>query len=56
MLLGFSSLNIQTAGYSGAGNRGRGILAEGHIPAVSVKRAEEIRSLLMKKIVKRRVM
>ncbi|MEK6823724.1 MAG: PH domain-containing protein [Nanoarchaeota archaeon] len=43
----FSSLSIQTAGYSYSGARG---IPEGYIPAVSVKRAEEIREFLMKKI------
>lgn len=52
-MLGFSTLNIQTAGYSGGGHRGGRIGAEGHIPAVGIKRAEEIRTLLMKKIGKR---
>lgn len=52
-LLGFSTLSIQTAGYSGYSRNGRGAAAEGSIPAVSVVRAEEIRSFLMKKIGKR---
>jgi putative membrane protein len=46
-ILGFSSVSIQTAGYSG---HGRGIGAEGHLPALSIKAAEKIREFLMKKI------
>jgi len=50
-MFGFSTLNIQTAGY--ASSYGRGLpKSEGHIPAVSTKRAEEIRNFLMKKISK----
>ena len=48
-IIGFSSVNIQTAGYSS----GRGINVEGYIPAVSVNKAEEIRNFLMKKIGKK---
>ncbi len=50
-MCGFSSLSIQTAGYSYAGARGT---PEGYIPAVSVKRAEEIREFLVKKISSKR--
>ncbi len=46
---GFSSVHIQTAGYS-AGPRGRGIGAEGYIPAVETHKAEEIRTFVLKKI------
>ncbi len=46
-MLGFSSVMIQTAGFSGAGR------AEGYIPAVSPEGAEKIRDFLMKKITKR---
>lgn len=54
-MLGFSTLNIQTAGYhSYAGGRhGRGTMAEGHIPAVSVEGAEKIREFVMKRIGRR---
>jgi membrane protein YdbS with pleckstrin-like domain len=53
-LLGFSSLNIHTAGYSGYGGRqGRGMGAEGSIPAIGPQAAEKIREFLMKKIGKR---
>jgi membrane protein YdbS with pleckstrin-like domain len=51
-ILGFSTLEIQTAGYSGGyyGRRGGMPRSEGHIPAVSIKAAEKIRDFLMKKI------
>lgn len=50
-MLGFSSLEIHTAGYSGGyhGKRGGGH-SEGHIPAVEMAHAEKIREFLMKKI------
>ena len=52
-MLGFSTLAIQTAGYSG-GYQGRGgIRAEGLIPAVSIQEAEDKREFLMKKIGKK---
>ncbi len=50
-MMGFSTLDIQTAGYHYAG-RG-GAVSEGHIPAVSVNDAEKIRGFLIKKIGKR---
>lgn len=50
-LLGFSTIYIQTAGYSSYGRHGLR-KAEGYIPAVSVKSAEKIRNHLMKKIKK----
>lgn len=50
-MLGFSSINIQTAGYSGGG-RGTPV-SEGYIPAVSQEAAESIREFIMKKIGKR---
>lgn len=50
-ICGFSSVNIQTAGYSVPANaRGH---SEGYIPAVDVKEAEKIREFLMKKINKK---
>jgi membrane protein YdbS with pleckstrin-like domain len=52
-IFGFSTLNIQTAGYGGMMyRRGFGGMAqsEGYIPAVGVKDAEKIRDFLMKKI------
>ena len=51
-MLGFSSVNIQTAGYSAPVRSGYGIHSEGYIPAVSIEEAEEIREFLMKKISK----
>ena len=49
-IFGFSTLNIQTAGYSGGyGGYGRG-MSEGYIPAVSIKEADKRRTFLMKKI------
>ena len=50
-LCGFSSVNIQTAGYSAMGRRG--ISSEGYLPAVSPEEADEMREFLMKKISKR---
>ena len=47
-MIGFSTVNIQTAGY-GVQN----VRSEGYIPAVSVENAEKIRNFLMKKISKR---
>ena len=50
-LCGFSTVNIQTAGYGGySGRRGFGMMSEGFIPAVSVTEAEKIREFVMKKI------
>jgi len=52
-MLGFSSVMIQTAGFSGYPGRGYGMMSEGFIPAVSEKEAESIREFLMKRISKR---
>lgn len=50
-MLGFSEVDIQTAGFS---YTRRGMpSSEGHIPAVSFKEAEQIRKFLIKKISKR---
>ena len=50
-MLGFSSVNIQTAGYS---YTGRGMpVSEGYLPAVDMQEAEQIREFLMAKITKR---
>ena len=49
-MLGFSTVMIQTAGYTYSR---RGISSEGHIPAVSIEKAEQIREFLMKKISKK---
>ncbi|MBU4308391.1 MAG: PH domain-containing protein [Nanoarchaeota archaeon] len=46
-ILGFSSIYIQTAGYSMPA-RGHGSYAEGQLPAVSIKNAEEIRDFVLK--------
>jgi len=47
-MLGFSSLMIQTAGYSAQPH------AEGYIPALEMNLAEQIRTFVMKKITSRR--
>jgi membrane protein YdbS with pleckstrin-like domain len=52
-LCGFSTLNIQTAGYNMPA-RGRGIGSEGYIPAVSKDEAEKLRIFLIKKISKKK--
>jgi len=53
-MLGFSSVNIQTAGYSMPVNsRGYAMHSEGYIHAVSMQEAEQIREFIMKKITKR---
>ncbi len=49
-LSGYSSLNIQTAGYSGYPYGSQGLFSEGYIPGVSVSEAEKIREFLLKKI------
>mgnify|MGYP001254023965 FL=1 len=46
-VFGFSTLQVQTAGFSGSP------MSEGHIPGVSIKQADEIREFLMKKITRR---
>jgi putative membrane protein len=52
-ILGFSTVNIQTAGFSGNAN-GQMAQSEGYIPAVSVDEAEKIREFVVKKISKRK--
>ncbi len=49
-MFGYSTVNIQTAGFHAAYGRGGVPKSEGYIPAVSVDEAEQIRSFLMKKI------
>ena len=49
-LCGFSSVNIQTAGFSYSPKGGA--MSEGYIPAVDMGEAEKIREFLMKKISK----
>ena len=54
-IFGFSTVNIQTAGYSmPMGRWGNLHSSEGFIPAIDIKKAEEIRKFVMKKISKRR--
>ncbi len=50
-MFGFSTVNIQTAGYSYTRNGAP--VSEGYIPAVSIDEAEQIREFLMKRISKR---
>ena len=52
-MLGFSTVNIQTAGYSMPTN-GVGSMSEGYIPAVSMEEAEHIREFVIKKITKKK--
>jgi len=52
-ILGFSSIFIQTAGYS-VNARGINSSAEGYIPAVGVEEAERIRDFIIKKIAKKK--
>ncbi len=47
-MLGFSSIMIQTAGYSSQPH------AEGYIPAVDMHHAEQIRTFVMKKVTSRK--
>lgn len=49
-IFGFSSVFIQTAGYSAPAGYGTSAWAEGYIPAVSSDEAEKIREFLMQKI------
>ena len=52
-IIGFTTVEIHTAGYSGVVySRGRSQVprAEGYLPALSVIKAEELRTYLMKKI------
>lgn len=50
-IIGFSTIDIQTAGYHMVYNSGaRGMISEGHLPAISTQHAEEIRDFLVKKI------
>ncbi len=52
-ICGFSSVNIQTAGFSSPATNHSGLMAEGHIPAVPVDEAEKIREFVMKKITRK---
>jgi len=50
-MLGYSSINIQTAGYSySPNNKG---WSEGYLPAIDMNQAEKIRDFLIKKITKK---
>ena len=53
-MCGFSTVDIQTAGFHFVGRRGGRARSEGHIPAVNPEKAEEIREFLMKKISKQK--
>tara|TARA_Y100000034_G_scaffold91974_1_gene111057 strand:+ start:1357 stop:1860 length:504 start_codon:yes stop_codon:yes gene_type:complete len=44
-MIGFSTLNIQTAGYA----HPRGAGAEGHLPAIGIEEAEKIRKQILSK-------
>ena len=50
-MLGFSTVNVQTAGYSY--NPNGGVFSEGYIPGVNMQEAEKIREFLMSKITKK---
>jgi membrane protein YdbS with pleckstrin-like domain len=50
-MCGFSTVNIQTAGYSY--NPNGGAFSEGYIPGVEMQEAEKIREFLMNKITKK---
>ena len=52
-IFGFSSVNIQTAGYSGYVRGGYAYGSEGYIPALDMGEAERVRDFLMKRISKR---
>jgi len=49
-IFGFSTVDIQTAGFHGGYGRRGMPRSEGHLPAVSIQAAEKIREFLMKKI------
>jgi putative membrane protein len=53
-LCGFSTVNLQTAGYSAPINNRSGSFSEGYIPAVSIQEAEKIREFVIKKITKKK--
>lgn len=50
-ILGFSTVNIQTAGFSYSTNRSS--FSEGYIPAVGIDEAEKIREFVIKKVSKK---
>ncbi len=49
-ICGFSTVDIQTAGFHGGYGRRGMPRSEGHLPAVSIEKAEQIREFVMKKI------
>ena len=50
-ILGFSSVEIETAGQSGYSRRGNRVYqSEGYLPSIEVKDAEKIREFIMEKI------
>ena len=49
-ITGFSTVEIQTAGFHMSSGRHGGARSEGHIPGVSIEAAEKIREFVMKKI------
>lgn len=51
-IIGYSTIDIQTAGFHMTYGRGGTPRSEGHIPAVAPEKAEQIREFLMKKISK----
>jgi len=53
-IVGFSTIDIQTAGYSAYAAKGGMGQSEGHLPALSIEGAEKIREFLMKKITGRK--
>jgi putative membrane protein len=53
-IVGFSTIDIQTAGYSAYAAKGGMGQSEGHLPALSIEAAEKIREFLMKKITGRK--
>jgi len=53
-ICGFSSVNLQTAGYSMPARGSPSGFSEGYLPAVSIAEAEQIREMIIKKISKRK--
>lgn len=49
-IIGFSTIDIQTAGYSAFNVHGGRVVSEGHLPAVSIEGAERIRDFLVSRI------
>ncbi|MGY4884698.1 MAG: PH domain-containing protein [Nanobdellota archaeon] len=53
-IIGFSTIDIQTAGYSSYNIHNGRMLSEGHLPAISKEGAERIREFLVSKIAGRK--